>query len=79
VTCVLIRAGFRKHGISRALVRAAVDFARERGARTVEAYPIITKNLVAEEFHVGTEDTFAAGFQSVSHPTPRRVVMRIDF
>lgn len=62
------------------LVRAAVDFARERGARAIEAYPIITKNVIAEELHVGTEDMFVAvGFQSVSHPTPRRVVMRIDF
>jgi len=32
VTCFVARAGFRRRGISRALVRAAVDFARERGA-----------------------------------------------
>jgi hypothetical protein len=30
--------------------------------------------------HVGTEGTFAAaGFTEVSRPSPRRVVMRIDF
>src|SRR5262245_10492086 len=32
VTCLFIRAGYRKRGISRALAVAAVDFARERGA-----------------------------------------------
>jgi GNAT superfamily N-acetyltransferase len=80
VTCLFTRAGFRKRGISRALARAAVDFARERGARALEAYPINTKNVIAEELHVGTEATFAdAGFTGVSHPTMRRVVMRIDF
>ena len=80
VTCVFTRAGFRKRGISRALVRAAAAFARERGACAIEGYPITTTNAIAEELHVGTEDSFAAaGFREVSRPTPRRVVMRIDF
>ena len=80
VTCLFTRAGFRKQGISRALARAAVDFARERGARAIEGYPMITKDVIAEELHVGTEGMFAAaGFVVVSRPTPRRVVMRIDF
>jgi GNAT superfamily N-acetyltransferase len=80
VTCVLTRAGFRKRGISRILVRAAVDHARGHGARAVEGYPITTKDVILEELHVGTEATFAAaGFTEVSRPTPRRVVMRVDF
>jgi GNAT superfamily N-acetyltransferase len=80
VTCLLARPGFRKRGISRALARAAVDFARERGARAIEGYPMTTKNVIAEELHVGTEGVFAdAGFTEVSRPTLRRIVMRIDF
>jgi GNAT superfamily N-acetyltransferase len=80
VTCLLARVGFRKRGISRALARAAVDFARERGARAIEGYPMTTKNVIAEELHVGTEGVFAdAGFTEVSRPTLRRIVMRIDF
>ena len=80
VTCLFTRAGFRKRGVSRALARAAVDFARERGARAVEGYPMTTKNVIAEELHVGTEGVFAhAGFTEVSRPTLRRVVMRVDF
>jgi GNAT superfamily N-acetyltransferase len=80
VTCLLTRAGFRKRGVSRALASAAVDFARERGARAIEGYPITTKEVIQEELHVGTVSVFAdAGFAEVSHPTPRRVVMRIDF
>ena len=80
VTCLFARAGFRKRGISRALARAAVNFARERGARAIEGYPMTTKDVILEELHVGTEGVFAdAGFTEVSRPTPRRVVMRIDF
>jgi len=80
VTCLFTRAGFRKRGISRALARAAVDFARERGARAIEGYPMTTKNAIPEELHVGTEGVFAAaGFTEVSRPTLRRAVMRVDF
>src|SRR5688500_3412937 len=46
VTCPFTRAGYRKRGISRALARAAVDFARERGARAVEGYPMTTGNAI---------------------------------
>jgi GNAT superfamily N-acetyltransferase len=80
VTCIFTRAGFRKRGVSRALVRAAVDFARDRGARALEGYPITTKDVIVEELGVGTEGVFAAaGFSEVSRPTKRRMVMRIDF
>jgi len=80
VTCLFTRAGFRKRGVSRALARAAVEFARERGARAIEGYPITTKDVILEELHVGTEGVFAAaGLTEVSRPTLRRVVMRLDF
>ena len=79
VTCLFVRAGFRRRGISRALARAAVAFARERGARAIEAYPIITKSVIAEELHVGTPGVFGdAGLVELSRPSPRRVVMRLD-
>lgn len=80
VTCVLARAGFRRRGVSRALVRAAVDFARERGASALEGYPITTTNAIDEERHVGTWSVFSdAGLVEVGRPAPRRAVMRIDF
>jgi GNAT superfamily N-acetyltransferase len=79
VTCFVTRAGFRRRGISLALARAAVEFARNHGARAVEGYPMTTRNVVSDELHVGSDSTFAAaGFTEVSRPSPRRVVMRID-
>jgi len=83
VPCFVTRAGFRRRGISYALARAAVDFARERGARALEGYPMIPehgKDVPWGELHVGHASIFtAAGFLEVSRPTLRRAVMRIDF
>jgi GNAT superfamily N-acetyltransferase len=83
VTCVFARAGFRRRGIGYALARATVAFARERGARALDAYPMLTRpgaDITWGELHVGTRSMFAAaGFDEVGRPTPRRVVMRIDF
>lgn len=83
VTCFVTRAGFRRQGISAALAAASVDFARERGARAIEGYPMITRpgqQITWGELFVGSRSIFAdAGFTEVTHPTPRRCVMRIDY
>lgn len=83
VTCFVTRTGFRRRGVSRALACATVDFARERGARAIEGYPMIApagQEITWGELFVGSRSIFAdAGFAEVSRPTRRRVVMRIDF
>lgn len=82
-TCFIIRKGYRGRGFTYALARAAVDFARQRGARALEAYSMIThpgKTITWGELHVGSYNIFkAAGFKQVSRPSKRRIVMRIDF
>jgi GNAT superfamily N-acetyltransferase len=83
VTCFVVRKGYRKRGITYALAAATVAYAREHGACAIEAYPMITepgKEITWGELYVGTRQAFAeAGFAEASHPSPRRVVMRIDF
>jgi GNAT superfamily N-acetyltransferase len=83
VTCFVVRKGYRGRGLTYHLAHATIDFARERGARALEAYPMITqpgKEITWGETHVGTRQIFEyAGFKEISHPTIRRVVMRIDF
>ena len=75
VTCFVTRVGYRRRGVSRALARAAVGFARERGACAVEGYPDFV-----DGGSVGTLAMFAdAGFAEVSQPGKRRAVMSIDF
>ncbi len=81
--CFVVRTGYRLRGITYALARAAVEFARERGARALEGYSMITepgKEITWGELHVGSTRVFAAaGLSEVSHPSKRRIVMRIDF
>jgi GNAT superfamily N-acetyltransferase len=80
VTCFVIRKGFRRRGVGRALAQATVDHARRAGARALEGYPMTRKDVLPSELHVGTEAMFAAaGFAEVSRPGVRRVVMRVDF
>ena len=40
VVCFFIRSRWRHHGIATKLVRAAVDLARSKGAKRLEAYPV---------------------------------------
>ncbi len=83
VTCFLTRVGHRHRGVMRAMALAAVEHARERGARSLEAYPIVTEpgvDIPWGEAHVGPLDVLLdAGFTEVAHPTKRRYVVRIDF
>ncbi len=82
VTCVFVRAGFRKRGIAYALAQGAVAYARDHGARALEAYPMRsgTGEITWDEIHVGAQSVFAAaGMREVSRPGVRRAVMRVEF
>lgn len=80
VTCFVVRKGYRGLGLTYHLAAACLDFARTRGARALEAYPMVTRpgeGITWGEAHVGTRQVFEeAGFEQVSAPTVRRVVMR---
>jgi GNAT superfamily N-acetyltransferase len=43
VTCFVVRKDYRGRGLTCPLARATIDFARERGARALEAYPMTTQ------------------------------------
>ena len=83
VTCLVTRKGYRKRGLTYALAAATVGYARENGARALEAYPMITlpgKEITWGELRVGARQVFAeAGFTEVHRHSARRVVMRVDF
>ncbi len=82
MVCFVVRAGYRRRGISGALARAAVAYARRHGARALEGYPMATAgdDIPWGELHVGAVGCFLdAGFREISRPTARRRVMRIDF
>jgi GNAT superfamily N-acetyltransferase len=79
LTCLFVARDWRGRGMSEALVRASVDYVRERGGRLVEAYPTDPrgKRLAAVSSYMGTPAIFrAAGFREFSRPSPARVIMR---
>ncbi len=83
VTCFVVRKRYRGRGLTYPLAVATIDFARRRGAKALEAYPMISepgKDITWGEMHVGARQVFAdAGFAQLTHPTARRVVMRMNF
>lgn len=77
--CFLVARGFRRKGVSAALLRGACDFARERGAGTVEGYPIDTpkRSYPAVYAWTGFVSAFRdAGFVEVARRSETRPIMR---
>lgn len=83
IACLIVRKGYRNRGFTYPLVAAAAEYARSRGAAAVEGYPLVPnpgQEVIWDEMNVGPVGPFlAAGFREVSHPTKRRLVMRLDF
>ena len=77
--CFYVRTGYRRRGVTAALVAAAVEHARAAGAKAVEGFPIADSYPKAQDDYVGKQRRFAeCGFTCVAEPSPRRVVMRRD-
>ncbi|MBG6240238.1 GNAT superfamily N-acetyltransferase [Mycetocola sp. CAN_C7] len=82
VTCFVVRVGFRKRGVGKALLAGAVDHARSHGARVLEGYPVdptAREKVTSAELYYGIVSQFVAnGFREVSRPTPDRALMRLE-
>lgn len=79
LTCLFVRPGSRRQGVSRALVTAAIQAAATGGARSLEAYPMTTTSALSDELHPGLLATFLdAGFVEITRPTRRRAVVQLD-
>jgi ribosomal protein S18 acetylase RimI-like enzyme len=79
ITCFTIDRRHRRRGVAGALLDAAVDFARERGAELVEAYPIDTagRRRSSADLYTGTLAMFErAGFEEVARRGGRPIVRR---
>ncbi len=80
VPCFFVARPHRRHGLTVALLRAAVDFAARRGARTVEGYPVEADGVKPDVFvYTGLASAFRqAGFREVARRSPTRPVMRYE-
>lgn len=81
VTCFVVRREHRGQSLNLALLRAAVDYARESGARLIEGYPVDTggESIRSNDLFHGSLTTFrAAGFRQTGELTRGRVLVTLD-
>ncbi len=79
ITCFFVSKPYRQQGLTERLIEAAIAHAREQGAQTVEAYPLLDEitKLLPYERYMGIQSTFErVGFQEVARRTDRRPIMR---
>jgi GNAT superfamily N-acetyltransferase len=79
VTCFYVARGYRQQGVTGQLLRAAIRFARRRGAKIVEGYPVDagSEKKDAASVFTGLVSTFEqAGFSEVARRSPARPIMR---
>ncbi|WP_169582776.1 MULTISPECIES: GNAT family N-acetyltransferase [Microbacterium] len=82
VSCFVVRKEHRGQGLNDRLLAAAIDFARDGGARVIEAYPLDPaeggKKSSSDLFH-GVVSTFAnAGFREVARPRPDLAIVALE-
>ena len=76
LSCLYVRKGWRRQGVTSALIAAAVEAAKDAGAPALEAYPF-DADVSPSASGGGYASTFArAGFRAVARRTPPRPIMR---
>lgn len=84
IVCFFVAKPFRHQGLMAQLVAAAVQYARQQGATTIEAYPIdmATPQLTGQKLnsyagYMGIASAFrAAGFIEVGKASETQLIMR---
>ena len=80
INCFIVRKPFRRQGLSRLLLKQAVEFAKANGAECLEAYPVdqIRPSRVGD-LYPGTLSMFLeAGFVEVARRLPTRPIVRLQ-
>jgi len=78
VVCTYVARRHRGQGVQHRLLDAAVRYARERGVRILEAYPVDKPERSHDDFmFFGSRSLYErAGFTEVIRRSPTRVIMR---
>ena len=78
LSCFYVRKGYRRRGVTSALVAAAIKAAKRGRAPALEAYPL-DATLTPSASSTGFASTFArAGFRTIVRRVPPRPIMRRD-
>lgn len=81
VVCFFVARNQRRKGLTVQLLQAAVDFAKSKGARIIEGYPVEPKDGKAPDVFVytGLASAFKqAGFTEVLRRSETRPIMRLN-
>lgn len=80
IVCFVVPSEYRKQGVARALLAGAVEYARQRGVRLLEAYPVDKAEPSAgESSWFGSKAMYdAAGFEEVARRKPARPMVRLE-
>jgi len=79
LTCFFIKREFRRKGVASKLLMAAISYARDSGAKYVEAYPVDPEFKSASYRFMGFIPMFEKiGFQYIKKAGTRRNVMLLE-
>jgi GNAT superfamily N-acetyltransferase len=81
ITCLFVSNEHRQCGVSRMLIRGAVEFARRNGAPIVEAYPVDpgSRSIPPAFAFTGIASAFESiGFSEVARRSPTRPILRLQ-
>lgn len=78
VVCFVVPPAHRGLGVARALLDGAIEYARKRGARLLEAYPVDKPERSKDDtMWFGAKSMYdAAGFEEVVRRKPHRPIVR---
>jgi predicted GNAT family acetyltransferase len=79
IVCFVVPSEFRKQGVARELLAGAVEYARKRGVRFLEAYPVDKSEPTASDAPwFGSKTMFdEARFREVARRKPARPIVRM--
>ena len=79
IVCLVVPSEHRRQGVARAMLRGAVAYARQRGVRLVEAYPVDKDAAGAPDAPwFGTLAMYdELGFEEVARHQPARPIVRL--
>jgi ribosomal protein S18 acetylase RimI-like enzyme len=79
IVCYIVPSEHRRQGVGHALLQGAVAYARKRGAKLIEAYPVDRPGRSRDvEMWFGSKSMYdRAGFKEVARRKPGRPIVRL--
>jgi GNAT superfamily N-acetyltransferase len=79
INCFVVRVGYRRRGIGTGLLDAAIEYAKTKGARLIEAYPVDGERASVVDYFTGTLGMFDRhGFVEIIRRNDTRPIVRLE-